>query len=117
MGPKLYSKATRILPSRAGAAKSMGDPMIRVTVENWNVYLYLNRTDQGALSSGGAAGLGALICAAITAAGTVAGLVGCAVVSGVLVTGAYYIAANGICGNELRLALWNGADGGAPRCV
>lgn len=69
----------------------------------WTIYIYLNRTDQGAVAAGGAAGLAVLICA-VPAVGTAA----CAGVTAALVAAAYYIAVNGFCPSRMELALGNG---------
>lgn len=63
--------------------------------------VYLNRTDQGALAAGGAAGLAIAICA-IPAVGTAA----CAFVAAALTAAAYYIAAHGFCKKELRVRIF-----------
>jgi hypothetical protein len=62
--------------------------------------LYLNRTDQGALATGGAVALGIAACALPGV-----NVVGCAAISGALAAAAYYIANNGFCSNELEIAI------------
>lgn len=74
-------------------------PRIRVGV-GWGVYLYLNRVDQGALASGGAAGLSIIACALPGV-----NIVGCAAVSAGMAAAAYYISQYGFCSNEMEITL------------
>ena len=70
----------------------------------WTFYVYLNRTDQAALAAGGATSLGILVCAIPGV-----GIPACAAVAGLLVTGATYIALNGLCPSRLELAVGKGS--------
>jgi len=60
--------------------------------------VYFNRTDQGAIAAGAAAGLAVLICAVTSPAG-------CAAAAVVLAMAAYYIDHFGICRNQLRVRI------------
>jgi hypothetical protein len=73
----------------------------------------LDRTDQGALTNGGAAALGVAICF-IPAVGQVA----CVLVGAALAVAATYVSTNGICPNKLRVTIVAVpfTDSG-PRCV
>lgn len=101
--------------SGTAGGRAAAVPAFRVAVENWSGYVYLNRTDQGALSAGGAAALSVAICASLAATGP-AGWAGCAVVTGLLTTATVYIGSYGICSNEMRLTIWGGG-GSAVQCV
>ncbi len=70
--------------------------------------IYFNRTDQGAIAAGAAAGLGVLICA-------VTSPVGCAAAAAVLAIAAYYIDHYGFCRNQLRVRIL--PVPGSARCV
>jgi hypothetical protein len=75
----------------------------------WGMYIYLNRTDQGALASAGSVGLMIAICAM-----PAVGWGSCAAVSAGLAGAAYYIAANGFCSGRLEIRLfW----GNGVKCV
>lgn len=76
----------------------------------FNVCVYLNRTDQGALAAGGAAFLAIAICA-IPAVGWIS----CAAVTSALVVAAFYIAAYGFCPRDLQVGLI--PPGSDVRCV
>lgn len=74
-------------------------PQLRAGV-GWGVYLYLNRTDQTALTTGGAAGLAVIACSI-----PAVNVVGCAAVTAALASAAVYINNNGYCANELEIRL------------
>jgi hypothetical protein len=59
-------------------------------------YIDLDRADQGAITSGAAAGVAAVICVQ-TSGGA------CPVAAAMLMAAAFYIAINGYCPNKLRM--------------
>jgi hypothetical protein len=86
-------------------------PMLGVGGCGWfNVCIYLNRVDQGALATGGAILLTAAICA-IPAVGWLS----CAAIAAAIAVGAYYIAAYGFCPRYLQIGLI--PPGSNVRCV
>ena len=93
-----------VVPQSTGVDAS---PLFSVGI-GWGVYLYLNRVDQGAISTGGAAGLAILICAI-----PAVNVFGCAAVVAVLATAAFYIAAYGICPSQMEIQI----PGGSAKCV
>lgn len=72
-------------------------------------YVDLNRTDQGVVASGGAAGLAGALC---TVPGV--GVPLCVSASAVLAAAAEYIASAGLCGGDLRIHI---QELGYPECV
>jgi len=82
-------------------------PLFSVGV-GWGVYIYLNRVDQGAVATGGAAGLAVAICAI-----PAVNVFGCAAVVAVLATAAFYIAAYGFCSARMEIRM----PGGGAKCV
>jgi hypothetical protein len=67
-------------------------PNLSVGSNSHGLYIELNRVDQGAIATGGAAAVGIAICA-IPAVGWVL----CAVVAAILAIAAFYIASYGVC--------------------
>lgn len=66
----------------------------------FNVCIYLNRTDQGALAAGAAAFLAVAICVI-----PAVGWIGCAAVAAALAIAQHYIATNGFCRRTLQIGL------------
>lgn len=81
-------------------------PMIGGGIEGNGVYITLNSTDQAALTNGGAAAIGAALCAI-----PAVGWAGCGVIAVVLAVATTYVNAYGLCANQRVLKLnadWNG---------
>lgn len=97
----------------SGSVVVVGEPLegpglgrIQVTV-GWNVYIYLNKTDQAALLAGAGAGVAAAICA-IPAVGTGS----CAAVVIVVAAATVYVTEYGTCpSSKPQLELTLGVDG------
>jgi hypothetical protein len=91
--------------------KTSVTPMLGVGGCGWfNVCIYLNRVDQGALATGGAILLTAALCAI-----PAVGWIGCAAIGAAIAVGAYYIAAYGFCSRNLQIGLI--PPGSNVRCV
>jgi hypothetical protein len=75
----------------------------------WGPYVDFDRTDQGAIAAGGAAGLTSAVCIATSGWG-------CPTAAAVLAAAAFYIAFYGFCPNKLRVYP-NALFGYPVRCV
>lgn len=110
-GAKIVIEKQERVRIASSGAHGTSVPMLRASVDNWVIYVFLNRTDQAALTNGSSAVLGALICA-IPAVGWAA----CAGVIAALAIAATYINANGYCSNELAIHV-GGAPWGYTHCA
>jgi hypothetical protein len=80
-----------------------------VQCASWSFCLRLDRTDQGAIATGAAAGIAAAAC-------VLGGPPTCIAVSVAVGVAAFYIAANGFCSRQLQIEIFPN-PGAWPKCV